>query len=576
MTITERSSPERLTTFNSSQINYDSFNSNRRKLTTTDVAHNALSSLTSDEYPSIGIICNLLRKKFSKNLVEETDTQILLVIKLVCESENTHRFFLEGKKNVLHFDEHTMSTFSKLKKYNNKETIDELSEKNIDPGLRRLVNVICHEMAGLYLRDTVKIKKFNFEEKKITYYENFGHVSNNGSIVKKLTLSSDILKHHYSSTRNYNLNLSRITQKLPGGILNHLIVRSGRSDNESRLWKLVQYSYLSALGADNKPGITLNENGLNTFQLSLYTAQDPHPVRNVIKKFKQRKKIPRDEKTSLRRMVQCINNIWKDKTAVPIQVHVSKGDTEISHVFLAKKPIIKNFVLSKSAHCREVIIESRDWSLEGTLQEFNLLRNTKQVIKHPLFTELFTHFNSMVPTDTTPTKQQVIDFLAKIDLISMLETSHDPLVKKIYFALKAIKISLTNSDFTGREFDKPNDPGTELVYHYYLSELINTSLAVQCKAGCDRALIMVSLFLAKVQIEREYNHLIDLANLSDDQMEKYFISEFKDFCVKFGVPILNICRGRPNMKARDKPILEELLGPLTAKSIPGLKLVTGT
>jgi hypothetical protein len=530
--------------------------------------HLPIASLAQEPYPDIGYVVTVLRKTFSKELSYASNEQILFAIKTILCNER-HQRFIHHKELI--FDEDTTQALSNLTHYTDKESIEEISSETPPSGICELITITCDEMAAMYLRKRVTKKKYTQNKNLILYTQTHGHINNEGRLIPHQTLSSELQKRDYSAYRSFNSNLAKITLQQDDGKENLLLIRSGRSDNPSRLLKLLQFNFLSSWYSDNKPGITMTDKDGPIFQLSLFTAQDPHPLRNLIKGFK--KTVPMDERTSIIMIKKSIDEIWPHGTIRDIQVQLYDGSTM---TFLAEKPLLKNFILSKTALDPQNIIDSRKWSEETTLREFDLLRKTDVAMNSPKFSKFFENFSLTLLPDQPPNKGEVITFLQKIKepLSSKISTDHS-LEVKLYMALESIAISLTNHNIEGEEFLSEISPGLELYYHYYLSELINTSISVQCKAGCDRALIMTSMRLAQVQLEQAYETIYDLPK--DEGVLQEFEDEFISFCGKFGPSILEVCRGNHWMKGIDKPILRKILNDkITENSIQGMKLVKGT
>lgn len=527
-----------------------------------------LISLAKEPYPNINHVIETLRNRFGYQLSRKSDTHILLAIQTILCHER-HQRFIHHKE--LQFDPETLKAFSNLRTYIDKESVGEISSRNPPGGVRELMTITIDEMAALYIRKQVTKKKYNSEKELILFSQTHGHIDNRGQLIPYQTLSSELQKRDDSADRSFNANKAALTLQYPDSRIDLLLVRSSRSDNPSRLLKLIQFNILSSLKSTNSPGIIESDKGDNIFRMSLLTAQDLHPTRNFFKGFK--KPIPKDEATSLQMMQESVEEIWGDDLYRPVQVRI---DDETTSVFLVERPLVKNFNLSKTAYDQECIIETREWSERTTIREFDLLRKTKAALQSPFFSGCFQALSQKVPHDQEPTKEEVKDFLNEIRDCNKPSHPKDPALEiKLYMALQSITISLTNKSIEGVDYLSEISPGLELYYHYYLCELINTSISVQCKAGCDRALIMTSMRLAQIQLEQAGLPMYDFPN--DQGVLQEFEDEFISFCAKFGPPILKVCRGNHWMKGIDKPILKKILNDkITENSIQGMKLIKGT
>lgn len=406
------------------------------------------------------------------------------------------------------------------------------------------------------------MRKKNQEGVLENYVQRCGHIDNSGRHIPDLTLSSEILKQTSSTETGYNLNLAMLQKRTSENKTFHIGVRSARSDNPSRLHKLIQYSFISSWNSENKPGITKDENGSYSYQLILFTALDSHPLRNFLKKTSQNP--PITEAESLGELKKSVKTIWKKHDEILIEVIID----EKPFLFFAKKPLLINIALSDTSKDPEFIKDTRSWSRRGVLNSLDILRKTKEAISSEHFGSAFKALNKKLEGDLKLSFKRASKFLSKL---SQHGAFKDIAEQKLYLALKGLKINLTNSDFEGVEQLGPVSPAHEILYHFHLANLINASIALQCKAGCDRALIMTSLLLASKRVEEQYSHLFDFEDLESKEFFSDFTDEFKSFCGTFGKPILETCRGEAFFLGKDKPIIQELIIDTSLpNSIPGL------
>lgn len=502
-------------------------------------------------YPSVHSIVSFIQSKYKTDEKNISEEQIFLIMQLYLLHEPSKKFFYGPQLN---FDSTTLLSMPK-KEYEDKEAEEEIKKKTYPKNLKKFYTSIANEMVAVYLRNTTQYQTMDSLGRSIVYYQSYGHVNEFGVKVSQQTLSSEILNHVSTTSTNYNVNLAQVCLQE-----SLLLIRSGRSDNDSRIQELVQFAFISSWNSSNRPGITLL-NDTPVFQLSIFSGQDPHPIRCALKIIRSSKKLPLDERTSLKEIKNSINKIWENKEYVTFQVIEDHKPL----IFNAKKPLLVNFIISQSANNPQIIKDSRQWSEESVLREFSHLIHS--IPSDSVFFDVFENH------DEPMTKSHALFLIDtyKKEITNIKITTWED--EKLFLALKAIAISLTNKDFNDKEYLEPHDPVNELLYHYYLSNITNSAISVQCKAGCDRALIMTSLFLAKTQMEKKHKKILDLSNV-DENVKSIFIKDFGKFCSNFGIPILSICRGSVEMKGSSKPFLGALFGPsFTKNSIQGLKLI---
>lgn len=527
-----------------------------------------LISLAQEPYPTLEGLIGTLKHRFSRQLAYKPNDTVLLAIKMILIYEKDQRF---TNHQVLQFPHPIVEQFGRLPTYNDEESIGEISAASPPPGEQELITIVLDEMAGLYLRKSVNKKKYNREKKQIIYSQAHGHIDDQGKIVPQQTLSSELQKREYSANRSFLANTASLTLQHPDDSTEFIMVRSSRSDNPSRLLKLIQFNILSSVQSKNRPGVIESDKEHPIFRMSLITAQDGSPTRNLFKGFK--KPNPVDEARSLSMIKDSVNAIWGEEPYRLVQVKLGDGSTKN---FFVEKPLIKNHNLAKTTSDPQIIIDSREWSEETTIREFDLLRKAEVAVNSPLFGNLFQAFSRDISSGEIPTKSAIVDFIRCVNECEKpIYSTASPSEIKLYFALQSVAIALTGNNIEGVAFLDDLSPGLELYYHFYLCELINASISVQCKAGCDRALIMTAMRLAQKQLEESESKIYDLP--LDKGCLPEFEDEFNSFCGKFGPPILKVNRGEPLMKGMEKPILRKIFGEkITEHTILGMKLVKGT
>lgn len=530
-----------------------------------------LEILSQTQYPTLTKIAETLKVKFKKQLGENTISEVTDLIKTLLFNAPEYRnlFYSEGK---LILDSDTLTALATATIHEDQRSIGWVKNpRTRRHNLEKLIRYSGVELVALQQRPITKLCRETVTNIPVTYTQQCGYIDHKHRFVANLSIGCGINHHRLTTSRDHNINSAKISID-HGGEVKHLLVRSGRSDNITQMLKLLQFNFLAAWESSNNPGITFVGRKIY-FRLALISGQDPSPGKAILKKFQQ--KVVKSEPQSLKDIKKSVEFLWKSGKPLELEVQDSKGETI---TFYAEKPILINSVLSYTANDVSVITMARRWSIEGGYQLLELLLQSPMIQNNSKLTGPLTRLSQKVKEylNAKYIPDKVFDEIKTVTL-----NESETIETKLQRGLEAIKIILTNYNLKGEIFIAPYTPGIVALYLYELFDLLNISVTVQCKAGCDRALMLTALFLAKRHVDMESAKVtrIDLMKCLSDE-KRHFAEEFKTFAGDFGYPIIKANRGNNRMKAVDKPFIQFLFDTTSVDVlehiIPKLVLKSGT
>ena len=505
----------------------------------TITIHNGFPG-SHEEYSTISSISNYLKERYSDELKSVDGREIRSFIMQVVDYEPSQRFV--NADGSYAFDPNMLEALDEMRGSLDPLVKRAITEKKRGSKQERAINDVIDCLVGHYIRPTAAC---------MGYRQEAGHINNNGKLVPGQTLSSEFNKKKIALLSTYNLNLMGIHDDLG----NHICCRSGRSDSVEQIHRLIRFNFFHSFRSNNQPGIRYDDDGYPHFQVTIVSAQGNKyrkPSNSVVLK---QLAPPHHEHESLENIIEAINTIWD--TSMPVAMSVTLDDGELIP-FLAEPPILKIYPLSSGAIKGTVRQKARQWSRSGAIKEVYYISKKQDLPKKigAIVKQIPDYFLNITPEEQDLILTSIWDQLHLIVSNNLSQTE-----KRLYFTLMSIKITLTGTDFDGTKFTDPKDPGIELALSLQGDQFIDTAYSFQCKAGCDRTLIMVALFIAQKEMMKKYpDHVINWTapKESSRELRSVFREIFDTIIEELGPTAFLPCRGSNEFKDEGKPFLDWL------------------